>query len=115
MAQLPNSLRDWNTDAFENSLKAEMECFRRDVLPLQDAIEDLNSVEDSDLGVTFISSTDDDNFINAKVGVYFAEEISCCSCGESSPIEEAYCEMDVRIDKATGDAEFTVRPDYKKQ
>ena len=115
MSQLPNSLRDWNTDAFEQSLKAEMECFRRDVLPLKDAIEDLNSVEDSDLGVTFISATDDENSIHAKVGVYFAEIISCCSCGESSPIEEAYCEMDVTIDKSTGDAAFSVVPDYRKQ
>ncbi len=115
MAKLPNSLRDWKTDAFEQSLKTEMERFRRDVLPLKDAIEDLNSVDDSDLGVTFISANDDDKFINARVGVYFAEIVSCCSCGEDSPVEEAYCEMNVTIDKSTGDAEFSVGPDYRKQ
>lgn len=115
MAQLPNSLRDWQTDTFESSFKSEMERFRRDVLPLKDAIEDLNSVDDSDLGVTFISATDDDNAINAKVGVYFAEIVSCCSCGEDSPVEEAYCEMSVVIDKATADAKFSVEPDYLKQ
>ena len=115
MAQLPNSLRDWKTDAFEASLKAEMERFRRDVLPLKEAIEDLNSVDDSDLGVTFIRATDDDRSIQALVGVYFAEIISCCSCGEDSPVEEAYCEMSVHIDKLTGDALFSVEPDYRKQ
>lgn len=115
MVQLPNSLRDWNTDAFEKSLKAEIECFRQDVLPLKDAIEDLNSVNDSDLGATFISATDDEKAILAKVGVYFAEVVSCCSCGEGSPIEEAYCEMDIRIDKTTGEAQFSVGSDYKKQ
>jgi len=115
MAQLPNSLRDWNTDAFEQTLKTEMERFRGGVLPLREAIEDLNSVEDSDLGVTFISAIDGDGAIHAKVGVYFAEVVSCCSCGEDSPIEEAYCEMDVTIDKSTGDAEFSVVPEYRKQ
>ncbi|MDH3355639.1 MAG: hypothetical protein OEL79_10545 [Chromatiales bacterium] len=115
MAQLPNSLRDWNTDAFEQSLKTEMERFRKDVLPLQDAIENLNSVNDSDLGITFINATDDEKNISAKVGVYFAEEVSCCSCGESEPIEEAYCEMRVTIDKLTGSVQFAVEPDYKKQ
>ncbi|MCW8825809.1 MAG: hypothetical protein OQK78_05220 [Gammaproteobacteria bacterium] len=115
MAQLPNSLRDWNTDAFEQSLKSEVERFRRDVLPLHDAIENLNSVVDNDLGVTFISATDNENAIHAKVGVYFAEAVSCCSCGESEPIEEAYCEMDITIDKSSGDAQFAVRPDYIKQ
>jgi hypothetical protein len=115
MANLPNALRDWNSDAFATSLKSEMECFRRDVLPLQDAIEDLNSVEDSDLGVTFISASDDEDTIHAKVGVYFAEVISCCSCGESSPVEEAYCEMSVTIDKTSAEATFSVAADYRKQ
>jgi len=114
MAKLPNSLRDWKTDAFEQSLKAEMECFRRDVLPLKEVIEADNTVDDSDLGVTFISATDDEHFIKALVGVYFAEIVSCCSCSGGSPVEEAYCEMHVTIDKSTGDTEFSVGEDYRR-
>ncbi len=115
MVKLPNSLRDWQTDAFEPSLKAEIERFRRDVLPLNEVIEADNRVDDSDLGMTFIRATDDEHFIKALVGIYFAEIISCCSCSGGSPVEEAYCEMHVTIDKSTGETEFRVGEDYRRE
>jgi len=108
MAKLPDSLRDWKTDAFKQTLKSELERLRGDVLPLREAISEGNTVYDRDLGVTILSVEDNEGFIQARVGVFFAEIISCCSCGEGSPIDEAYCEMTVSIDKATAEAAFTV-------
>jgi hypothetical protein len=108
MAKMPNALRDWNTVAFQQTFKAEMECFRKDVLPLAEVIGEGNTVYDGDLGVTVNEVNDDDNCIKLRVGVFFAEVVSCCSCGESDPINEAYCEMDVSIDKSTAEAVFTV-------
>lgn len=108
MTKLSNSLRDWQTDAFNNTLQSELEALRGDVLPLAEVIGEGNTVLDSDLGVTVIAVEDGEGVIQAHVGVYFAEIVSCCSCGESSPIEEAYCEMRVIIDKATAEASFTV-------
>ena len=107
---MPNSTRDWNTDLFHQTFKTEMETFRRDVLPLAEVIGEGNTVYDGDLGVTINEVSDDENFIYARVGVFFAEIISCCSCGEGDPVEEAYCEMNVSIDKATSEATFTVIP-----
>ncbi len=110
MATMPNSLRDWNSELFEQTLKVEMEGFRKDVLPLAEVIGEGNTVYDNDLGVTVIDVADDERFIEAKVGVFFAEIVSCCSCGESDPVDEAYCEMKVKIDKSTAEAEFSVIP-----
>ena len=110
MATMPNSLRDWNSKLFEQTFKAELEGFRKDVLPLDEVIGEGNTVYDNDLGVTIIEVADDEQCIQAKVGVFFAEIVSCCSCGESDPIDEAYCEMRVTIDKSTAEAEFSVIP-----
>jgi hypothetical protein len=108
MTILSNSLRDWQTDAFNHTLQGELEQLRGDVLPLAGVIGEGNTVLDSDLGVTVIAVEDGDGVIQAHVGVYFAEIVSCCSCGESPPIDEAYCEMRVTIDKSTAEAAFTV-------
>jgi hypothetical protein len=108
MTKLSNSLRDWQTDAFNNTLQSELEALRGNVLPLAEVIGEGNTVLDSDLGVTVIAVEDGEGVIQAHVGVYFAEIVSCCSCGESPPIDEAYCEMGVIIDKSTAEASFKV-------
>ena len=112
MAIMSNSLRDWNSDAFGQTFKAEMEGFRKDVLPLERVIGKGNSVYDGDLEVVVNAVTDNEKFIQARVGIYFAEVVACCSCGETPPIDEAYCELDVTIDKSSAAAEFTLLPEY---
>ena len=111
MAKMPNSLRAWKTPQFTQTLKEEMETFRRDVLPLEGLVEKGNALFDDDLGVTVLGVSEGEGFIQAKVGVFFAEIINCVSCGESDPIDEAYCEMEVRIDKETAEAHFSVIPE----
>ena len=108
MVCMPNSLSDWGTEQFKQTLQRELEGFRRDVLPLQQAVEEGNRVYDNDLGVTVMKVWDDEQSITAHVGVFFAEVISCVSCGEGEPIDEAYCEMEVRIDKQSGEAHFSL-------
>lgn len=110
MAKLPNSLCDWQTDRFSQTLKTELEGFKQDVLPLKEVIDEGNYVDDSDIGATIIEVSDDEQNIHGKVGIYFAQIVSCCSCGESPPIDEAYCEMMVSIDKSTAEAEFKLIP-----
>lgn len=106
MAAMPESLKAWGSEAFATVFKTEFERFRQDVLPLQAAVDRGNRVIDYDLGVTLMKSSEDEQAIHAKVGVFFAEEIRCVSCGEGDPIDEAYCEMQVSIDKATAEASF---------
>ena len=115
MTKLTNALQQWGSDAFNQTLQSEIEQLKgQNILPLKDAIDDDNYVIDYDLGATVINIKEEDNAIKAVVGIYFAEEVSCCSCGEGSPTEEAYCEMDVIINKASAEAEFVVHDSYRK-
>lgn len=108
MATMPNSLLAWGSDTFKQALQAELETFRRDVLPLDEAVDRGNRVYDNDLGITVMGVSDAGDAIQAKVGVFFAEVIACISCGEGDPIDEAYCEMLVSIDKESGEASFAL-------
>ncbi len=108
MASMPNSLQAGGSENFKQILQQEMETFRRDVLPLDQVIDHGNRVYDNDLGVTVMGVSDDERTIQAKVGVFFAEVISCVSCGEGDPIDEAYCELRVTIDKESAEATFQV-------
>ena len=49
-----------------------------------------------------------ERYIQAKVGVFFNEIIGGCSCGDDPLSENAYCELQVSIDKVTAEAEFSV-------
>lgn len=110
MAKLENSLIAWNTASFQQTLKAELETLKQDVLPLNEVVEEGNTVVDSDLGVNVIEVSDDEQMIHAKVGVFFAQIVDCLCCGESQPIDEAYCEMLVSINKMTAQADFKILP-----
>lgn len=108
MVKMARTLGSWNTESFKQTLKEEMETLRGGALPLDQAVERGNRVYDHDLGVTVMQVWDDAEAIHARVGVFFAEVISCVSCGEGDPIDEAYCEMEVSIDKVTAQAQFKV-------
>lgn len=111
MAKMANSLRDWQSERFEQSFKTEMEGFRKDVLPLNEVIGEGNTAYDGDLGAMINGVSEDERFIRVRAGLFFAEIVSCCSCGEGDPIEEAYCELEVTIDKSDAEATFTVIKD----
>ncbi len=107
MTVLSNSAAAWGSDAFAATLKAELERLRSDVLPIAHAIADGSRLDDSDLGIIVNEVSDDANHIHARVGVFFAEIVACTTCsGGSGMCDEAYCELLVTIDKATGEARF---------
>lgn len=104
---LEKSLHAWGTEDFSPVLRSELEALRGDVLPIAGAIEEGNRLDDSDLGVIVNEVTDDAQHIYARVGVFFAQIIECVTCsGGNGACDEAYCELLVTIDKASGDAEF---------
>ena len=64
---------------------------------------------DGELNVLIIRVSDEENFIRAKVGIFYTGIIAGCSCADDpTPGEEQneYCEVQFRINKMT--AETTV-------
>ena len=107
MVILNESLGAWNTATFHATLKKELERLRSDVLPIAHIIAEGNRLDDSDLGIIVNEVHDDDARIIARVGVFFNEIVSCTTCsGGGGMCDEAYCELQVAIDKSTGEASF---------
>lgn len=107
MTHLQDALKAWNTDHFATTLKKELEKLRSDVLPIAHVIAQGNKLDDSDLGVIINGVSDTPGQIQVKVGVFFAEVIDCVTCcGGNGMHDEAYCELEVTIDKASGEASF---------
>jgi hypothetical protein len=111
MAKFLNAVRDWNTDAFAQSLKREVANLGKGVLPLDKGVAYGGTVDDSDLTVSVLHSRDDGTALEARVGVFFTEVIGGCSCGDDPTPLPAYCELRIRIDKATAEAAIALMPD----
>ena len=109
MAKLPNALRHWNSGSFSEALKAEIEHLPRGTLPLADGTSQGGYVDDRKVTATVFRTTEDAHKVLAHLGVFFTEIVVNCGCGEDPMEQDAYCEMDVRIDKTTALAEFSVR------
>jgi len=107
VTRLANSLRAWNTDAFAGTLRAEIIGLGAGVLPLQEATSG-GCVAVGDIEVTVLGCATSETEITANVGVFFAETIGGCSCGDEPATSNAYCELQVRIDRSTGLARFAV-------
>lgn len=107
MTILNKALSAWSNGDFGTALKSEMELLRSDVLPIAHAIDKSNQLDDSDLGVIINEVNDDVDYIYAKVGVFFAEIVNCCTCSGNGMVDEAYCELQVTINKVSGEANFT--------
>ena len=108
---LSDSLRDWRSEAFAATLKAELEGLRREQLPLTRATRHGGQVDACDLAITVLSSREQHACIHAHVGVFFSEIVAGCSCGDDPFTQQVYCELTVEIDKATAVATVTLDGD----
>jgi hypothetical protein len=107
VASLGNSVSAWNTDAFADTLKADILGLGAGVLPLQEAAAG-GCIDEGDVEITLLGSSDSATEIHANVGVFFSEVIGGCSCGGEPAVSNAYCKLRVSIDKGNGNARFEV-------
>jgi hypothetical protein len=108
MPKFLNSLRAWKSDDFARILKSEIENLERGALPLEKGVSQGGVVDASELAVTVFGAADNGAAIQANVGVFFTEIVGGCSCGDEPVANDAYCEMQIRIDKATADVEIFI-------
>lgn len=108
MIVLPAALRAWGTDAFAQTLKAELETFKASALPLDAAATPGCHVDDAPVSVSVTRAAADAHAIHARLGVFFTEIVASCGCGDDPYEQSAYCELDVVIDMATAEARFRV-------
>lgn len=107
MPKLCNALRDWQTDAFKQTLKTEIQQLPTGQLPLDSGVTEGGMIDDSDISVSVISVDDKDSVIETKLGIFFTEIIGGCNCADDPIQKNAYCELRMRLDKENAEASFS--------
>jgi hypothetical protein len=111
MLTLHEALQAWNTTAFAQTLKAELEALEPASLPLHLGVSQAGMVDDKAITATVLSSRDGDGAVEARAGVFFTEIVINCGCGDDPMPINAYCELLISIDKVTAEATITVVTD----
>lgn len=114
MIQLNRSLQAWNTSAFKEILKQEVEQIDAELLPLQQGLSQGNYVADAEFSVMIISVREEVASIRVKMGIFYSGIIAGCSCADDpTPVVEhtEYCQVQLDIDKQTAEARVTLLPE----
>ena len=109
--RLVDSLSAWGSAAFVRTLRAEIKALPTGELPLTQATSQGGHIDDRNLEVTVFHVEDDRHTLLANVGIFFTEVVICCGCGDDPMPTNAYCRMQVKIDKVTAEAQFAVISD----
>ena len=108
MTRLNLPLNDCRSGLFAQQLKRELEHLPPGTLPLEQATTQGGQVDDSNISATVVAVREDGAWILARVGVFFNELVGGCSCGDDPLSVNAYCQIQVLIDRASAEAEFAV-------
>ena len=103
---LAAAVRDWGTEAFTSTLKADIEALDGACLPLYPGTQAGGHIDDSDLTVTVLSARACGPVIESRIGVFFTEVVGGCSCGDEPFTRPGYCQLRVTIDLQTARAGF---------
>ena len=102
--RLAAALQAWGTPGFATALAAELGRLDAARLPLGAASGLGGRIEPGSVGVTVLGAAEGPDGIHARVGVFFVEVLGGCSCGDGPAAHNAWCELRVHIDKASGAA-----------
>lgn len=103
---LPDSARAWGATDFPAVFKRELAA-HADELPLQQALSGTSAVADESITVLLLDAWTDETTLHVKAGIFFAGILAGCSCADDpTPVEPQteYCELQVAIERATGNA-----------
>ena len=108
MPTLIQSINAWPGDAFNATLKAEIENLPLNLLPLDKATTRGGYVGEDKISCTILNTREQADFIHIKTAIFFTEILICCGCGDDPVPENAYCELGVTLNRQTGNAQFEI-------
>lgn len=108
MTRLKLPLNDCQSGLFARQLKHELEHLQAGTLPLEQATTQGGQVDDSNISANVIEVREDGGWIRARVGIFFNEIVGGCSCGDDPLSVNAYCQIQVSINRASAEADFAV-------
>jgi hypothetical protein len=107
MIKLTCSVAAWNSPGFTDTLRNELTSLGGEALPLQQGLKSSSYALDEKLSVTILNVAETAEHIIANAGLFYTGIIAGCSCADDpTPVDEntEYCEVVVRIEKATSAA-----------
>ena len=102
--QLSKSLNAWNTPAFEEILKREIQSLHGKLLPLQQGLSHSSYACEENFSVVILNVSGGESSICVKSGIFYTGLIPGCSCADDpTPNNETaeYCEVEFEIDTTT--------------
>ena len=111
MIKFENSRNAWEQDDFDLICKHEIESLDKNLLPLQQGLQQTSHVGSSDISVVILNSSDNKDSILVKTSIFYSGTIagSCCA-DDPTPIEEMpeHCELLFEINKTTAETKISV-------
>ena len=114
MPQLTETLKAWGTPACKEILKTEIESLDAEQLPLQQGMAQSSYVSDEPFRAMIISLGEQDQGLQAKVGVFYSGIIAGCNCADDPTpvdVQPEYCVVQVDIDRDSAEASFRLSPE----
>jgi len=102
------SVEDFHSTDFQATLKQQIKSLPSGSLPLEKGMAQGGYVDDSDIEVTILSSDETVELITVKLGVFFTEIVINCGCGDDPMSINAYCDMQMFINKKSYTATFSI-------
>lgn len=106
MPEFTKALKAWKTSEFNTALKTAVVCLPPGALPLATGTTQGGLVDDQNISATILRSNETEHAIQAHVGIFFTELVPSCNCGENPDEINAYCEIEVVLNKDTADVRF---------
>jgi hypothetical protein len=106
--ELETGLRDWKAQGLAQALQREILSLPHGSLPLQLAATQGGVVQGGARAVSVLRIEHAGESLLAHVGVFFAETVGGCSCGDEPFTTNGYCELRIRILRGRTDAEVTL-------
>jgi hypothetical protein len=111
MIYLKQARQSWNSPAFADEIKLELEQLTAEQLPLQQGLSHSSYVSKEPFKVMVISVTDEGATIRVKVGIFYTGIIAGCSCSDDpgpTDVQQEYCDLLLDIDKSTAATAITL-------
>ena len=111
LKKITDCYRDSN---FKSILKLEIQAIDPALLPLQQGLSLSSYVGKTPFSAVILSTTDEENSIKVKSGIFYTGIIAGCSCSDDpTPTDEQneYCELLFVINKKTAATTITLLSD----
>lgn len=104
--RLRHCLEAEDAESFKQRLASALNALPGGSLPLHAGCEQGGLVDDRNISASVLSVEQDKDRFLARVGIFFTEIVGGCNCNDDPLEVNAYCVLEVTINRSDGIAKF---------